>query len=197
MKILAFSDLHMARGKAAAIVAAAAKADIVIGAGDFCNYREGLAEAMAMLEGIKCPFVIVPGNAESVDELRATARPQTDVLHGQSVDVDGFKIFGIGYGIPLTPFGAWSCDMTETQAEAMLDRCQKADIIVSHSPPKGVADMTSQGQSVGSTALRDAIVRLSPKFVFCGHIHDSWGQSGTIGKSRVHNLGPTSNWFEI
>lgn len=197
MKILAFSDLHLARGKAAAIVDAAQKADLVIGAGDFCNHREGLADAMALLKGIKCPFVAVPGNAESADELRAAAGPDIDVLHGQSANIDGFDVYGIGYGIPVTPFGAWSCDMTEAQAEAMLDRCEKADIIVSHSPPKGVGDLTSQGQSVGSTALRDAIVRLSPKLVFCGHIHDSWGATGTIGKSRVHNLGPTPNWFEI
>ncbi|WP_439156081.1 metallophosphoesterase family protein [Yoonia sp.] len=197
MKILAFSDLHHGPVKAAAIVEAAKSADLVIGAGDFCNHRKGLEDAMAMLEGIKCPFVVVPGNAESIDELRAATDPLIDVLHGQSVDVDGFDIFGIGYAIPLTPFGSWSCDMTETQAEAILERCEKADIIVSHSPPKGVADQTSAGLSVGSTALRDAIVRLSPKFVFCGHVHDSWGQSGTIGRTKIHNLGPTPNWFEM
>lgn len=197
MKILAFSDLHHAAGKAAAIIEAAKKADLVIGAGDFCNHRKGLDDAMAMLQGIKCPFVVVPGNAESGDELRAAADPQTDVLHGQSVTVDGFDIFGIGYAIPVTPFGSWSCDMTETQAEAILDRCEKADIIVSHSPPKGVADQTAAGLSIGSTALRDAIVRLSPKFVFCGHVHDSWGLSGTIGRTTIHNLGPTPNWFEM
>lgn len=197
MKILAFSDLHLARGRAAAIVDAAHHADVVIGAGDFCNHRHGLTDAMALLSGIRCPFVVVPGNAESADELRAAAGPDIDVLHGQTANIDGFEIFGIGYGIPVTPFGDWSCDLTETAAEAMLDRCEKADIIVSHSPPKGVADLTAQGQSVGSTALRDAIVRLSPKLVFCGHIHDSWGKSGAIGATQVHNLGPTPNWFEV
>ncbi len=196
MKILAFSDLHLARNRAAAIVEASAGADMVIGAGDFCNHREGLDQAMALLEGIKCPFVSVPGNAESADELRAAAGPDIDVLHGQSAHVDGLDIFGIGYGIPVTPFGSWSCDMTEAQAEVMLKHCKHADIIVSHSPPKGVVDQTSAGMSVGSTALRDAIVRLSPKYVFCGHIHDSWGQGGTIGRTKVHNLGPTVNWFE-
>ena len=47
MKILAFSDLHLARARAAEIVAASAGADLVIGAGDFCNMRQGLPEAMA------------------------------------------------------------------------------------------------------------------------------------------------------
>ncbi|MFQ1699435.1 metallophosphoesterase [Loktanella agnita] len=196
MKILAFSDLHLARARAAAIVAASAEADLVIGAGDFCNMRQGLDQAMALLDGIKCPFVAVPGNAESADELRAAAGPDITVLHGQTAHVDGLDIFGIGGGIPVTPFGDWSFDLTEQQAEAMLKHCDHADIIVSHSPPKGIADQTSAGHSVGSTALRDAIVRIGPKYVFCGHIHDSWGQTGTIGRSQVHNLGPTVNWFE-
>ena len=41
MKILAFSDLHLSASHAADIVAASAGADLVIGAGDFCNMRMG------------------------------------------------------------------------------------------------------------------------------------------------------------
>ena len=197
MKILAFSDLHLARARAAAIVEASAKADLVIGAGDFCNMRQGLDQAIALLKAIKCPFVAVPGNAESAEELRAAAGPDITVLHGKSAHVDGLDIFGIGGGIPVTPFGDWSYDLTEKEAEALLKPCSHADIIVSHSPPKGIADRTSTGVSVGSTALRDAIVRIGPKYVFCGHIHDSWGESGTIGRSKVHNLGPGVNWFDL
>ena len=63
--------------------------------------------------------------------------------------------------------------------------------------PKGIADETSTGLSVGSTAIREAIVRLQPKLALCGHIHDSWGREGTIGRSRIVNLGPTVHWFEV
>ncbi|MEX0340758.1 MAG: serine/threonine protein phosphatase, partial [Arenibacterium sp.] len=65
------------------------------------------------------------------------------------------------------------------------------------SPPKGVADQTSMGQSVGSTALKAGIERIQPKLVVCGHIHDSWGKTGRIGRSDIVNLGPRPNWFEI
>lgn len=197
MKILAFSDLHLARDKAAVLVAASAKADLVIGAGDFCNHRQGLDRAMEMLRGIAAPFIVVPGNAESIDELRDAAPPGIHPLHGAGVEMLGLRIFGLGYGIPPTPFGDWSCDLSEAAAEAHLARCAAADILVLHSPPKGVADRTSSGASVGSVALREAIERLQPTLVFCGHIHDSWGQSGTIGRSRVVNLGPHPNWFDL
>lgn len=195
MRLLAFSDLHLARGRAAAIVAAAAEADLVIGAGDFCNHRTGLCDAMNLLGGIAAPFVVVPGNAESADELRAAAHPGTHVLHGEALEIEGLQIFGLGYGVPVTPFGDWSCDLTELEAAQMLSQCGTADLLVTHSPPRGVADRTSGGIPVGSTAIRDTIARVQPRLALCGHIHDSWGQEGRIGATRVVNLGPAPNWF--
>lgn len=197
MKILAFSDLHLSKGAAQSLVKASACADLVLGAGDFCNHRKGLDEAMALLDGISAPMVIVPGNAESADELKRAARPGTTVLHGSGGTFGSLHVFGLGYGIPPTPFGDWSCDMTEADAQAHLDLCDSADILLFHSPPKGVADLTSAGLSVGSIALRDAVQRLQPKLTVCGHIHDSWGVTGTIGRSHVANLGPRPNWFDI
>lgn len=197
MRILAFSDLHLARARAADLVRASNDADLVIGAGDFCNMRQGLAEAMDLLQGITAPFVVVPGNAESYDELQAAANPGMRVLHGTGVDVNRLRVFGLGYGVPVTPFGSWSCDLSEEQAADMLRACETADILVLHSPPKGVADVTSGGQSVGSTAIHEAIERLQPRLALCGHIHDSWGQTGQIGKTQVVNLGPSPNWFDL
>ncbi|MEQ9243343.1 metallophosphoesterase family protein [Roseovarius indicus] len=197
MRILAFSDLHLARARAADLVAASSDADLVIGAGDFCNMRQGLSEAMALLSGITAPFVVVPGNAESFDELQAASNPGMRVLHGTGVDVNRLRVFGLGYGVPVTPFGSWSCDLSEEDAGQMLAKCEAADILVLHSPPKGVVDVTSGGQSVGSTAIHDAIERIQPRLAFCGHIHDSWGQTGRIGATQVVNLGPRPNWFDL
>lgn len=197
MKILAFSDLHMARARAEEIVAAARVADLVIGAGDFANMRKGVAKAMAMLDGIEKPLVLVPGNNESLEELQMAAPAGAHVLHGDSVEIGGVRFFGIGGGIPVTPFGAWSWDLAEDEAADLLAGADGADVIVSHSPPKGVADRTSTGISVGSTSVRAAIERVQPKLAVVGHIHDCWGEEGTIGETRVKNLGPTVNWFEV
>ena len=197
MKILAFSDLHHSPALARDLVAASAGADLVIGAGDFCIMRKGLDDALALLAGIAAPVVAVPGNGESADELRAAAPDGWTVLHGEGASLGGLRLFGLGYGVPETPFGAWSCDLSEARAAQMLAPCDAADILILHSPPKGVADRTSQGQSVGSTALRDAIARIRPRLALCGHIHDSWGQEGRIGTARVVNLGPAGTWFDM
>ncbi|MYA89001.1 MAG: serine/threonine protein phosphatase [Boseongicola sp. SB0662_bin_57] len=197
MNILAFSDLHHSKAKADALVSMSQEADLVIGAGDFCNMREGLYNAMRMLDGIRCPMVVVPGNAESAGELRNATRAGAIVLHGEGTEFGGLRLFGLGYGVPVTPFGPWSCDLDEAAAADMLQRCQAADILVTHSPPKGVADATSNGMSVGSESIREAIERIQPKLALCGHIHDSWGRSGQIGKTLVSNLGPSGRVFEI
>ncbi len=197
MRILAFSDLHRSRGRAADLVAASAEADLVIGAGDFCNQRQDLAGALALLDGLQAPMVAVPGNCESAAELREAAAEGTTVLHGDGVEIGGLKIFGLGYAVPETPFGAWSCDLPEEEAATMLDRCEAADILVLHSPPKGVADQLEDGTSLGSTAIHAAIERLQPQLAVCGHIHPSWGRTGTIGRTQIVNLGPTPNWFDI
>ena len=197
MRILAFSDLHHSRARAEVMVGASLEADLVIGAGDFCNHREGLQEAMNLLGGITVPFIVVPGNAESADELCDAAHLGTHVLHGQGVEIDGVSFFGLGYAVPETPFGDWSCDLSEATAEQMLNNCETVDVLILHSPPKGVADQSSTGVSLGSTAIRAAIERIQPKLAVCGHIHDSWRQEGMIGDTRVVNLGPTGHWFDI
>ncbi len=195
MKILAFSDLHLDQNAAAALLDAATEADLVIGAGDFAQRREGLEAYMALFEPIADKAVFVAGNNESVDELRAAS--SAVILHGEAGWVEGLQIFGLGYGVPVTPFGAWSCDLSEAEAAEMLLAAEGADLVISHSPPKGVVDRTSTGLSIGSTALYATIEKVQPKLVFCGHVHDSWGTEGLIGASRVVNLGPTVNWFEV
>ncbi|WP_171209012.1 metallophosphoesterase [Ruegeria sp. HKCCA6948] len=197
MKILAFSDLHMARSRAADLVAASEAADLVVGAGDYCNMRQGLDEAMAMLSGMAAPLVLVPGNAESAEELSDTVPEGVHVLHGSGMELDGLRLFGLGYGVPETPFGEWSCDLSEGAATELLARCVSADVLIVHSPPKGYGDETSMGQSVGSIAVRDAIERIQPGLAVFGHIHDSWGYRGHLGQTQLANLGPTVNWFEV
>lgn len=197
MKLLAFSDLHMSRARAADLVAASAEADLVIGAGDFCNMRRGLDQAMAMLAGLRAPAIYIPGNGESVDELRAAAPASATVLHGSGCKVDGVAFYGLGYGVPVTPFGSWSCDLPEADARDMLADCPEGAVLVVHSPPYGAADRTGAGQHVGSRAILEAVQAKRPKLVLCGHIHDSWGAREMIGDAPVANLGPTPNWFEV
>lgn len=194
MKILAFSDVHCDLAAAAAIVEAAAEADLVIGAGDFAQLHRGLEETMAAFKPIEDRAIFIPGNNETLEAL--TAATDALVLHGQSIDIDGTVIAGLGCAVPPLPPTPWgSFDMSEMDAEASLGPI-KADILVTHSPPKGIVDQHASLGALGSVAVRGWIKDNQPDLVLCGHIHDCWGQSGEIGASKVYNLGPTVNWFD-
>jgi Icc-related predicted phosphoesterase len=196
MKILAFSDLHVEEATAQALVRAIASADLVIGAGDFAQMHDGLSETMNWLAPMAEKAVYVPGNNETEDALRAATGAM--VLHGEVVTLNGVTIAGIGCAIPELPPMPWgSVDLSEDAAEQMLSTFSHADILVSHSPPHMACDAHAKMGYIGSISLRNAIERLQPEWVLCGHVHDAWGQEAMIGRSRVRNLGPGVTWLEV
>ncbi len=194
MRILAASDLHRDLDRARGLVERSADVDVVVIAGDLCTMHRGLDEIVAVLRDMHAPCVLVPGNNESLDELRECVARMSwsgaHVLHGQGVRIEGQDFFGLGGGVPITPFGEWSWDLNEDDARSLLASMPEACVLVSHSPPQGVGDRTSDGAHVGSVAVREAIERASPMLLVCGHIHDSWGFDGRLGRTRVINAGP-------
>ena len=192
MKILAFSDVHRDIGFCNALVKRSNEADLVIGAGDFATARRGLKEIIQTLSQIEKPFVLVPGNSESFEELKneCVGCHNMHVLHASTATIAGIPIFGIGGGIPVTPFGSWSYDFSEEEAEHLLSACPSGGILVSHSPPQGAVDITSAGKSIGSTAIRRTIMEKRPKLCICGHVHSCAGLKAQINETLVVNAGP-------
>jgi uncharacterized protein len=198
VKLLAFSDLHRDLAQGAKLVELAAEADVVIGAGDFASVHEGLEETIAALAAIATPTVLVPGNNETADALRAAAASweAATVLHGEGATIAGTEFFGLGAGIPVTPW-EWSFDLDDEAAAAMLAPCPEGAVLVLHSPPRGHCDASADGTEFGSPALLRAIEEKRPRLAVCGHIHESWGCESTIGATPVRNLGPAGTWIEL
>lgn len=199
MKFLCFSDLHRDAAAAQKLVAASKQADIVIGAGDFAVRRKGLEDTLDVLRQINKPAVLVPGNGESVEELRRAAAPwkQARVLHGGGCQIDGLDFWGVGGGIPVTPFGDWSYDFDEVEAAELLQGCPSEGILVVHSPPLDTVDHDSSGQIRGSRAIRSAVENRQPRLVVCGHIHSDWGKQIQLGPTTVLNAGPAGVMVEL
>ena len=198
MKILAFSDLHRDLDQAAKLVELSSDADVVIAAGDFASVHEGLEEAIDALKPIGVPTVLVPGNNETEDALRTACEgwDSATVLHGQGTEIDGTSFYGLGAGIPVTPWD-WSFDLDEEEAGAKLADCPEGAVLVVHSPPKGHCDESSSGDHLGSQAILEAIEAKRPQVAVCGHIHESWGAESEIGPTRVMNLGPSGTAIEL
>jgi Icc-related predicted phosphoesterase len=198
VKLLAFSDLHRDLDQAGHLVERSSEADVVIAAGDFASVHKGLDEAIDALSAISVPTVLVPGNNETEDALRSACEgwDAATVLHGQGAEIDGTAFFGLGAGVPITPWD-WSFDLDEQEAGDRLAACPEDAVLVVHSPPKGHCDQSSSGDHLGSEAILAAIEAKQPRLAVCGHIHESWGAESEIGSTRVINLGPSGTALEL
>jgi uncharacterized protein len=197
-RLLAFSDLHRDLDGARDLAGRSADVDVVIGAGDFASVHKGLEEAIDALSAIEKPMVLVPGNNETEDALRSACEgwDAATVLHGEGAEIDGVSFFGLGAGVPVTPWD-WSFDLDEDAAAAKLADLPSGAILVVHSPPHGHCDASSAGEHLGSTAVLEAIEQKQPRLAVCGHIHESWGAESEIGSTRVFNLGPEGRMLEV
>jgi uncharacterized protein len=198
VKLLAFSDLHRDLDQAAQLLERSREADVVIGAGDFASIHKGLDEAIEALKPIAVPTVLVPGNNETEDALRAACEnwEGATVLHGQGTEIDGTQFYGLGAGVPITPWD-WSFDLDDEQAAERLAGCPEGAVLVVHSPPKGHCDTSSAGDHLGSRAILEAIEAKRPRLAVCGHIHEAWGAEDEIGPTKVINLGPSGRLIDL
>jgi len=198
MKLLAFSDLHVDVDQAKSLVAASKDADVVVGVGDFASVHSGLEATIGALRSIAKPTVVVPGNNETEEALRGACDGWDNalVLHGEGAEIDGVSFFGLGAGVPVTPWD-WSFDLTEEEAAQRLAGCPEDCVLAVHSPPRGHVDVSSRGEHLGSVAVLDAIVTKRPRLALCGHIHEAWGQRSMIGPTEIVNLGPAGDVFEV
>ncbi len=198
MRLLAFSDLHTDLGQAQRLVERSAEVDVVVGVGDFASVHSGLPETIAALRAIEAPAVLVPGNNETEDALRKACADwsRAVVLHGEGTEIEGVAFFGLGAGVPVTPWD-WSFDLTEEAAAELLEACPEDCVLTVHSPPRGHVDVSGAGRHLGSEAVLRAIERSRPRLALCGHIHESWGRQSRIGPTPVINLGPEGTVFDI
>jgi Icc-related predicted phosphoesterase len=133
-----------------------------------------------------------------------TDRPEIEsYLREEGIDLDrrartvrGVTFAGVSGGLPFggTPYERSEEDFASAAEEALQAAAAspRPVVLVSHQPPRGTQCDLARGRHVGSTAIRDAILRHRPELVLCGHIHESAGRD-TLGESAIVNPGP---WFQ-
>ncbi|MEL7474176.1 MAG: metallophosphoesterase, partial [Planctomycetota bacterium] len=183
MRLLVFSDIHQDKRACEDLVRRSARADLVVGAGDFATRHDGLEETIAALGAIDAPSVVAPGNNETPEALAAACAagwPRAHVLHGRVATIEGWRVLGIGAGVPPTG-KEWSFDLDEEEVEDLVGALEvdleatgvegrRIDALVTHSPPRGCCDEVARGVPMGSVAIAEAVRRLRPRVVVCGHV---------------------------
>ncbi len=150
MRILACADLHGRAERIARVRALVAehRPDVVLLPGDLTHAGQG-EEALSLLRTLSVPVLAIPGN---MDGPRAAAEILT---RGLLLGVESVIIQGVSFGGP--------------QVSATCD------VLVTHEPPHGTLDVAGTGQHIGSRVVRDLVMRLRPRLLTCGHVHESPG----------------------
>ena len=198
MRLLLSSDIHCDLTATRRLVMESAAADVLVIAGDLAVMRTGLQKTVDALRTLATPTVLVAGNGESADELAHACAgwSAAHVLHGSGCALDGVEFWGVGGAIPVTPFGAWSYDLSEEEGARLLTGCPEGAVLVTHSPPHGHLDEAG-GKSLGSRAVLETIRRAQPKLAVCGHIHGHWEERSREGDTPIVNAGPRGVWHEL
>jgi Icc-related predicted phosphoesterase len=199
MEILCASDLHGDFDTLKKIAEAAQGFDTLLLAGDITNFSSSkiAGHMVRELEPLVENLFLVPGNCEIFET--STHYQELGVsLHGMGRVVEDIGFFGLG-GSNLTPFKTpleyREEDITRTlEAGFEMVKASKIKVLVSHPPPKGALDTTSDGLCVGSSALRDFLEENDVDLIVCGHVHEAKGYM-KLGGARVINTGPAREGF--
>jgi len=176
VKIVAIADTH-GRHEEVGVP----EADILVHAGDVTN-AGSLEELVAFndfLGTLPHPHkIVIAGNHDFCFERERIEAERTltnaTYLHDSDITIDGIRF----YGSPWQPeFMNWAFNLPRGEALAQKWKQIPADtdILITHSPPFGLGDLTRRGEQVGCKDLRRRLSEVRPSVHVFGHIHENTG----------------------
>jgi Icc-related predicted phosphoesterase len=133
-----------------------------------------LRTAKELLDKSQIPYVTIPGN---YDPSITHIFNERDV-HLRSVKLEGIDVFGYGGAELYPPHIDLLVKMNEIvkfderELAGALKRA-KPKVLVLHTPPYQMCDLTFRGEHWGAQVATRYIVENWPKLVMCGHVHES------------------------
>jgi len=195
MMILAFVDTHGDMDCIRKLKKKAAKADIILCAGDVTIFENHIKSILAELNSFNKPVLIIPGNHESEGRLR------TECEHHKNM-VCLHKEFYEKENILFTGFGGGGFSLRDSKFEKFTDKVKqkrigKQLVLLLHGPPYGNQTDMIMEEHAGNKSYRDFIREEKPLLVICGHLHENEGVQDKMGKTLIINPGPEGQLIEI
>jgi Icc-related predicted phosphoesterase len=150
LRIFATADLHGRPDRVEAVRRASSELqpDVVILAGDITHAGHG-AEALALLDELPGLVIAIPGNMDPFEVDEAIGRSKARNPNREVIEHYGVRFSGL--------------------------HSEYCDLLVAHEPPYGVLDRACTGQHIGSRSVRDYVLRVQPRVLVCGHVHECPG----------------------
>ncbi len=205
MKIFAFVDMHGSLKALEKLVEKikSHKPDMIVCAGDITIFEQRLDYFIERLSSFKVPFLIIPGNHESENELRKACSlfKNSYYLHKQIYEkIDGYLFMGYGGG----GFGNVDKDFEkkkkkfEKKIKKKKNKKKKKKIIlVTHQPPYKTSLDKLGNNYAGNKSYANFIKSNKIDLVICGHLHENIGKEDKIGNTFLINPGPYGKIIDI
>ena len=178
MKIVAISDTHGMHRQLEL-----PSGDMLIHAGDISKrgYKTEVLDFLEHFSSLDFKYkVFIAGNhdfffeKESNEEITKLIPPNVIYLNDSGVQIEGVNI----WGSPVQPeFFDWAFNRQRgAEIAKHWDLIPNdTDILITHGPPMGILDKTTQGLDVGCEELTKKIKSLNLKMHIFGHIHEAYG----------------------
>jgi len=177
MKIVLISDTHGLHEELNL-----PKGDVIIHCGDITDYgsKEEVVKFLNWYTNLDYVHkIFIGGNHDtyldeySVDLLELLPM-NVKYLRNQLFNLEGINI----WGSPNTPdFEGWAFGKKRSQMKEHWKYLpNEIDILITHTPPFGILDKSSNHHSLGCKFLLEKVNQIKPKYHLFGHIHASYGE---------------------
>lgn len=146
---------------------------------------ERAANALATGRGL-----VIHGNVDRPDVLKATLPSGFRYVHGQVVEREGLRIGFVGGGV-RTPLGA-DGEVSDDEMCELLDSLGEVDVLCSHVPPAVPTlrtDVVTGREERGSGPILGYLLKAKPRFHLFGDVHQPKASTWKIGRTRCYNAG--------
>ena len=167
--------------------------DLLIHCGDMFNLRTTGAAVLRDIDAWfgQQPFakiLCIGGNHDHAlqDALKANHQPFANAhyLQDEVYSFEGLTIYGSPWvpGLPGHAFHRGQAGLQD--AWQSIPKC--VDVLVTHTPPAGILDRSSRGQSHGCPILARRLPALKPRVHCFGHVHASAGETFRAGTKFIN-----------
>jgi Icc-related predicted phosphoesterase len=134
--------------------------------------------------------LVIHGNVDRPDALRAVLPAGFEYVHGQVIERDGLRLGFVGGGVE-TPLGA-DGEVSDEEMRKILARLGEVDVLCSHVPPAVPplrTDVITGRQERGSEPIREYLREAQPRVHLFGDVHQPQASMWRVGRTRCYNAG--------
>jgi Icc-related predicted phosphoesterase len=160
--------------------------DLRVRIGDeLAGQYERAADALSGGHGL-----VIHGNVDRPDALRAALPPSFEYVHGRVVERRGLRFGFVGGGVQ-TPLGA-DGEVPDEEMREILDGLGAVDVLCTHVPPAVPplrTDVITGREERGSEPIREYLEEAQPRLHLFGDVHQPKAATWRVGRTRCHNAG--------